>query len=521
LQFASILTEHHSRHEKNNSDLDNKIRVIVNEDLSALRKSIEEAASSILDILRATLDITGEKMEPFKTKYLETLNSLRNEYLDALASFEPRVKSIIEGLQNASQDLSRSVSSLSPRKRSFTGAISKGDTFLDELNQQTKNIYEMVKNLDSDYRKVISDQIASANKITDQITKNFSTFVDENTNSVKGEINDVEQKVKERITPKSLLTDSKIPDSVSEVIRNNSVDCEKVCSQLEQEIGNYIDNAFKNVNEALSSFEVGSKELFSTHKNNIRNRIKLLEYSALYLRKKLAQMLQSNAFEYDKMIDELYSNLSNNINQKTEPYIEELSPFEEKIASIITKCYTESKDTVDKNIRDLIDKSANITSQVGKKEEILRKIWEASYNSFTPDAKTWPLIGEKAIIAHTKSMAKRAKKNMIIISPEPIPEILEELLTNKDFKTIIASNIDMKVFESVIKHFSRKGNVKFLNYPNKDIWCVIRDKDEVLFAPVTSREEIVAIVSEQQGYIKFNQETITPTVFSKSKEIKI
>lgn len=221
------------------------------------------------------------------------------------------------------------------------------------------------------------------------------------------------------------------------------------------------------------------------------------------------------------MIDGLYVDFSTSINQQTSPYIEELSPFEEKIASIITKSYTESKEIVDKNLKDLIEKSENITSQVGKKEEILRKIWEASYNSFTMDTKTWPLIGEKAIIAHTKSMAKRTKKNMIIISPEPIPEILEELLNIKDFKTTVASNIDMKVFESVIKHFSRQGNVKFLNYPNKDIWCVIRDKEEVLFAPVTSREEIVAIVSEQQGYIKFNQEIITPMVFSKSKEIKI
>ncbi|WXG40154.1 MAG: hypothetical protein WED07_04915 [Candidatus Freyarchaeum deiterrae] len=521
LQFASILTDHRSRHEKNNSDLNNKIRVIMDEDSNDLRKSVEEVEASILDLLKTILDITGEKAESFKNKYLETLNGLRNEYLDVLASFEPRVRSIIEGLQNVSQDLSNSVSSLSPRKKAFTGAILKGDAFLDELNGQTKNIYETVKNLNADYRKAISDQISSANEITEQISKSFSTFLDEKTNDAKVEISNVEQKVKERITLKYPPIESKISDRVSEIIRNNSDDYEKVSAQLEQEIGNYIDNAYKNVNEALSSFENGSKELFSTHKNNIRNRIKLLEYSVLYLRKKLAQLLQSNAFEYDKMIDGLYVDFSTSINQQTSPYIEELSPFEEKIASIITKSYTESKEIVDKNLKDLIEKSENITSQVGKKEEILRKIWEASYNSFTMDTKTWPLIGEKAIIAHTKSMAKRTKKNMIIISPEPIPEILEELLNIKDFKTTVASNIDMKVFESVIKHFSRQGNVKFLNYPNKDIWCVIRDKEEVLFAPVTSREEIVAIVSEQQGYIKFNQEIITPMVFSKSKEIKI
>nr|MDO8079907.1 hypothetical protein [Candidatus Freyarchaeota archaeon] len=521
LQFASVLAEHRSRHEKNNSDLDNKVRVIIDEDLSVLRSSIEETESGILDVLKIILDITGEKLETFKNKYLETLNGLRNEYLDVLTSFEPRVKSIIEGLENASLDLARSTSALGSRKRAFTSVVLKGDVFLEELKEQTKNIYEMIKSLNADYRKVLSDQVASANEITERITKSLSTFIDEKTNNVKAEISNVEKKVKEHITPKLPLIEPKITDRISEAIRTNNDDCEKVCAQLEQEIGNYVDNAFKNVNEALSSFEGGSKELFSTYKNNIRNRIKLLEYSVLYLRKKLAQMLQSNAFEYDKMIDELYDNLTNSINQKTEPYIEELSPFEEKIASIITKSYTESKDTVDKNIRDIIDKSASITSHVGRREEILRKIWETSYNSFIPDVKTWSLTGEKAIIAHTKSMARRTKKSMMIISPELIPEILEELLNVKDFKTTIASNIDMRVFESVIKHFSRQGNVKFLNYPNKDLWCVIRDKDEILFAPVTPKEEIVAVVSEQQSYIKFNLEIITPMVLSKSKELKI
>jgi gas vesicle protein len=521
LQFVSILAEHRSRHEKNNSELDNKIRVIIDTDLSILRSSIDEIESSILDIIKIILDITDKKLGTFKNEYLETLNGLRNQYLDVLTSFEPRVKSIIEGLENASLDLARSTTSLGSRKRAFASVVFKGDAYLEELKEQTKSINEMIKGLNIDYHKVLSDQFVSVNEITERITKNLSTFIDEKTNSIKVDMSSVEQKVKEHISPKLPLLGTKITDRFSEAIRANNDDCEKVFASLEQEMGSYVDNAFKNFNEALSSFEGGSKELFSTYKNNIRNRIKLLEYNVLYLRKKIAQMLQINAFEYDKMIDELYDNLTNSIKQKTEPYIEELGPFEEKIASVITKNYTESKEILDKNIRDLINKSSGIISHVGKREEILKGIWEASYKFFIPNAKTWSLTGEKAIIAHTKSMTKRTKKNIMIISPELIPEVLEELLNVKDFKATIASNIDKRVFESVIKHFSRQGKVKFLNYSNKDLWCVIRDKDEILFAPVTNKEEIVAVVSEQQGYIKFNLETIMPMVLSKSKEIKI
>lgn len=521
LQFANVLGEHRSRHEKNNLELDNKIRGIIDTDLSVLRSSIEEVESSILDIVKIILDITDKKLETFINEYLENLNGLRNQYLDVLTSFEPRVKSIIESLENVSFDLTRSTSALGSRKRAFASVVFKGDAYLEELKEQTKNISEKIKSLNTEYHKVLSDQAASANEITERITKGLSTFVQEKTNNVKVEISSVERKVKENISPKLPLLNTQITNNFSEAIRTNNDDYEKVCTKMEQEIRNYVDNAFKNFNEALSSFEGGSKELFSTYKNNIRNRIKLLEYNVLYLRKKLAQMLQINAFEYDKMIDELYNNLTNSLKQKTEPYIEELGPFEEKIASIITKSYTESKETVDKNIRDLIDKSTSIISHVGRREEILKGIWEASYKLFIPNVKTWSLIGEKAIIAHTKSMARRTKKSMMIISPELIPEVLEELLNVRDFKATIVSNIDKRVFESVIKHFSRQGNVKFLNYPNKDLWCVIRDKDEVLFAPITTKEEIVAVVSEQQGYIKFNLETIMPMVLSKSKEIKI
>ncbi len=521
LRFASVLFNYRSQHDKLNSDLDNKVRIILEEDLRALKSLIEEVQSIIFSTLRVILEIAGERVESFKSRYLETLDGLLNEYLDVLTSFEPRVKSILEGLESISLDLTRSTSVLASRRKAFTNVVLKGDAFLEELNNQTREIYEKAKGLIADYQGVVSDQIVSAQEITDRISKSFSTFVDEKTDTIRGEVEKVEQKFKDGITPKSSLIESKISDNVSEVIKTNNDDCEKICTQLEQEIGNYIDHAFKNVMDALSSFETGSKELFSTHNDNIKNKVKLLEYSVLYLRKNLSQMLQNNAFEYDKMTDELYNNLANSIKQKIGPYLEELSPFEEKITSIISEIYRESRDALDSDVRDINERTANIASQIERKEEILRKIWENSYSFIDQDVKTWPLIGEKAIIAHTKSMVGRTKKNIIIISPELIPEILEELLNVTRFKATIISDVDLKVFESVIKHFSRQGNVKFFNYPNRDLWYVIRDNDEVLFAPVTPKEETLAVVSEQQGYIKLTQELTKPKVLSKSKEIKI
>ncbi|MFB0563203.1 MAG: hypothetical protein ACETWM_18540 [Candidatus Lokiarchaeia archaeon] len=521
LRFASVLFNHHSQHEKLNYDLDNKVRLILEEDLRALKSLVGLVESSVFEILRVILEIAGERVESFKARYLETLDGLLNEYLDVLTSFEPRVKSILEGLESVSFDLARSTSVLASRRKAFTNVVLKGDTFFEELNNQTRDIYERAKSLIADYQGVVSDQIVSAQEITDLISKSFSTFVDEKTNIIRGEVEKVEQKFKEGITPKSSLIESKISDNISEAIKTSKDDCEKMCIQLEQEIGNYIDHAFKNVMDALSSFESGSKELFSTHNDNIRNKVKLLEYSVLYLRKKLAQMLQNNAFEYDKMTDELYDNLSNSIKQKIGPYLEELSPFEEKITSIISESYRESRNAIDNDVRDINERTANIASQIESKEELLRKIWETSYSFIDQDVKTWSLRGEKAIIAHAKSMVGRTKKNIMIISPALNPEILEELLNITRFKATIVSDIDLKVFESVIKHFSRQGNVKFLNYPHRDLWCVVRDNDEVLFAPVTPKEETVAMVSEQQGYIKFCQELATPRVLSKSKEIKL
>lgn len=520
MRFASILVSYRSQHDKLNSDLDGDIKAILDEDLKGLKSSIEGIESSVFSILRVILEIAGEKVESFKTHYLETLNGLLNEYLDILTSFEPRVKNILEGLENVSSDLENTTSVLSSRRKAFTSVVLKGDAFLDELNNKTKQIYEMAKNLSQDYQKIISDQIVSAQAFTDKNTESFSNFIDERTNSVREEVSKIEEKLKESITPRTSLVESKISERVSGIINRNNEDCEKICTQLDQEIGGYINHAYKNFKEAISSFESGVKELFSTHNSNIRNKIKLLEYSVLYLRKKLAQMLQNNAFEYDKKTDELYDNLSSSLKQKITPYLKELSPFEEKITSTISECYKESRNVVDTNVRDVNEKTINIASQIERKEEILRKIWETSYNFTRQDVKTWSLIGEKAMIAHTKSMVGRTKKNITIITPEIIPEILEELLNIKNFKATIISNIDMKVFDSVIKHFSRQGNVKFLNYPNKDLWCIIRDKDEVLFAPITAKEETVAIVSEQEGYIKYNQEITTSMVLSKSKEIK-
>ncbi|MEX2707101.1 MAG: hypothetical protein Q6352_017875 [Candidatus Freyrarchaeum guaymaensis] len=521
LRFSAALSDHRMRHEKSNSDLESRIGSVLDEDLNALKHSVEEIESSVLGMLRIVLEITDEKVEHFKTKYLETLNGLLNEYLDVLTSFEPRVKSIVDGLENVSSDLIRSTSVLASRRKAFASVVLKGDAFLEELNNQTKNLHEMAKSLGADFRSIISNQIVSAQEITDQISKSFTSFVDEKTSIVKDEVSRVEQKVKESLAQAPSRIKSRVFDTLSEIIRSDNEDCEKTCAQLEHEAGGYIDGAFKSVKDTLVSFESGTKDIFSTHKNNIRNRIKLLEYSVLHLRKKIAQMLQTNAFEYDQMIDELYHNLSTSVNQRVGVYINELDPFEERLASRISESYTESLDAVNRNVNDLLERTASILTQIEKKEEILRKIWEASYTLPIQDVKTWSLIGEEAIVAHIKSMVRRTKKNILIVSPELIPEILEELINVKRLKATVVSNIDLKVFESVIRHFSRQGNVKFLHYPNKDLWCVIRDNDEVLFAPVSAKEEMVAVVSEQYGYVRFNRELTAPMVLTKSKEIKI
>ncbi|MHA1603551.1 MAG: hypothetical protein ACTSWF_02735 [Candidatus Freyarchaeota archaeon] len=521
LRFSAVLSDHRMRYEKSNSDLESRIRSVLDEDLNALKRSVEEIESSVLGMLRIVLEITDEKVEHFKAMYLETLNGLLNEYLDVLTSFEPRVKSIIDGLENVSSDLIRSTSVLASRRKAFTSVVLKGDAFLEELNKQTKNLHEMTKSLGADFRSIISNQIVSAQEITDQISKTFTSFVDEKTSIVKGEVSRVEQKVKESLAQAPSRIKSKVSDTLSEIIRTDNEDCEKTCTQLEHEAGGYIDGAFKSVNATLVLFESGMRDIFSTHINNIRNRIKLLEYSVLHLRKKIAQMLQTNAFEYDQMIDELYYNLSTSVNQRVGAYINELDPFEERLASRISESYTESLDAVNRNVNDLLERTASILTQIEKNEEILRKIWEASYTLPLQDVKTWSLIGEEAIVAHIKSMVRRTKKNILIVSPELIPEILEELINVKRLKATVVSNIDLKVFESVIRHFSRQGNVKFLHYPNKDLWCVIRDNDEVLFTPVSAKEEMVAVVSEQYGYVKFNRELTAPMVLTKSKEIKI
>jgi sugar-specific transcriptional regulator TrmB len=521
LHFITTLNEHRSKHEKNSLELDSKIRTTVNENLNVLKSFIEHLESDVFEIIKIILEIVGEKVESFKAKYLEAMTGLLNHYLDALNSFEPRVKGIISGLESISQDLAGSTSILSSRRKAFTNVVLKGDAFLEDLNEKTQKIYETAKGLSADYQSVVSEQIVTAQEITDQITKSLSTFVDEKATLVREEVNKVQNKFREKITPTSSLIESKISNAVTEVIKNNNEDCENLCTQLGKDIGNHIENAFKNFSEALTTFINGSSELFSTYKDNIKNRIKLLEYSVIHLQRRIAQMLQTNAFEYDRMTEELYNNLDKTINQKIGAHIQELGPFEEKIAYTISKNYTDAKDVLDKNFHDLIEKFSSITTHIEKKEEILKKIWETSYSLFDKDIKTWPLIGEKAIIAHTKSIIRKTKKNITIISPELIPEILEELLNIRNFKATIISNIDFKVFESVIKHFQRQGNVKFLHYPNKDLWCVVRDRDETIFAPVTTKEEAYAIVSEQDGYINFTQEQIIPMVLSKSKEVKV
>ncbi|MFW9921067.1 MAG: hypothetical protein ACFFED_15810, partial [Candidatus Thorarchaeota archaeon] len=66
-----------------------------------------------------------------------------------------------------------------------------------------------------------------------------------------------------------------------------------------------------------------------------------------------------------------------------------------------------------------------------------------------------------------------------------------------------------------------RGNIRVRSRTEKDVFACVRDSEEVLMAPAaTSDVDVIGVVSEDDGFVKFVMSIIGPIFQAKTKLLK-
>ena len=139
---------------------------------------------------------------------------------------------------------------------------------------------------------------------------------------------------------------------------------------------------------------------------------------------------------------------------------------------------------------------------------------------------TWAVVGKDAMIAAIKDAIYRVKSSIIIVTPYVVPDILqvvsEYAFQKKAVRFMLTSHWDLQRYSGIIGKMKQLGNIQFRQLQTAgEFFAVTRDAEEVILAPATEKEaEMIAVVSNQEGYSRLYSQFIGPIFQANSRPIK-
>ncbi|MHA1451049.1 MAG: hypothetical protein ACTSP4_16730 [Candidatus Hodarchaeales archaeon] len=154
----------------------------------------------------------------------------------------------------------------------------------------------------------------------------------------------------------------------------------------------------------------------------------------------------------------------------------------------------------------------NLVEKIKDTRNTLREVFKMSRSfKMPPVLSSDVLIGESSIVLMIRDLITRTRRNLTIMMPQPELRSLMEAaeISQKNPSTRITVTGDLaKTPKSILKKILSESNVKIKQYSEVDFWCVIRDNEEMIFAPHVedpSKETMIGIISQNESLIQLIQ----------------
>jgi hypothetical protein len=349
--------------------------------------------------------------------------------------------------------------------------------------------------------------------------------------NVVSETTDLDHKAQETINVQLETLATDMAGEVDNTLQNGVKDCSDTTVKLKDSLENSLKTHYRQYDEAINRHKEESLRNYSTFDTDVK-RIK-----DDWIRDLDDKFTGGKRDTSDKITAEinLWGDESADLDRNlSEMLIDHKTKYEDNAKTLQTSLSTTTRDTT-QNIKDAIadftlqfmNSIDDATEIAEKNENKLGDIHIAS-SSIPEIAKvtTWPVIGKDAMVAAIKDAIYRVKSSIIIVTPYVVPDILqvvsEYAFQKKAVRFMLTSRWELDQYSGIIAKMKQLGNIQFRQLQTAgEFFAVTRDAEEVILAPATGKEaEMIAVVSNQEGYSKLYSQFIGPIFQANSRPIK-
>ncbi len=522
------LDEHVERHKNISNQLKPKMEQILEKYLERMDKVIADLKAKISNLLKEHTNHLKNTTDTLQTNLKANVDERHRKLTDQTNEFKSTTLTLIDNLlehANRFTDFSEEMS-----KKSFLW-LGKKAKYKARHETTIANVLKFTEPMKEKFSSTCDTYISDTKGTTDQIKTDVTDIMGNENNSLETETSDLDYKSQETIDAQLETLATDMAGEIDDTLQNGVKDCSDTTLKLKDSLENSLKTHNRKYDDAINNHKESSLRHYTEFDSEIK-RINADWMSGI--NNQFAEGKRDSSDKIDSEIRLWNAEAKDLDNQLTDMLADHKLKYEQNAKTLQSSLSNTTTDTI-QNIKDVI---ADFTLQfmnsiddgtelAETNEEKLKDIHEVS-SSIPEIAKltTWPVVGKEAMVAAIKDAIYRVKSSIIIVTPYVVPEILQVVsefaFQKKAARFMLTSHWDLQKYSGIIQKMRQLGNIQFRQLQSAgEFFAVTRDAEEVILAPATDKEaDMIAIVSNQEGYAKLYSQFIGPIFQANSRPIK-
>ncbi|MHA1632540.1 MAG: helix-turn-helix domain-containing protein [Candidatus Freyarchaeota archaeon] len=495
VQMREALENHYRSHVKTVDELVAALGELFSKEIEGLRSFVEKQEMEANWLVETLAVKIGGFIRSIGNKYVQIITESFQRRSELTQGLLFKIEELVDKVTTIAEELKE----LSRGRRSFIGRFgaSRLRAALRIWASEAEKVSGEVKEI---LRQIVEGEEAEK-RSNEELIEEILGRVEEDYENVKSAFSGMKREVEERIGVAPEIFETRVTSEINSALLRSTRSCEDTTNILLTILSEESKSLIEELISSLASYAKEVAGLLTSYVKEAVELVKLVEYSALLIRRKAAKIMQEKAYEYDKRGEELVENVV----EKREALLEEFNSkldgrkedFNREVLREAESASGVLKRAVD-NFKQVIDE---LHLKISENVEILEDVWQTSLDVSPVYTGTWIVKGKEAVVNHMVSMLRRARGKAVLVLPQPVHEVLEAA-------SKVGSNVAVKlavktaVETPIIRELSFMENVEVYLCPDADFWGAIIDEKEVLIAPVDPDGTLVATVSEREGPVK-------------------
>ncbi len=502
-------------------DVSGNQEVMVDKIDQGRRESIGNLESSIGEIAeRASSSVTSAANESN-----ELIASLNTQLTDAIDRGRTKSISYADDLAGATRV---AVNTLGESSRSMVISVnsqaeSSGERILSEVDAAVSTGIQdtrvMSKQVNDDMDGAIESTRVSLDAKSSEISNSSKTAY---TQAIE-EINKSSE-----IAVSGIVTNiDDVRGKTADALRDLSFTISEQSSLLRSKSIALIENFDSSLDESITSWTMKIDTSTSTAKTDADSLSKQLKESistlANDLKEKSVVLVKDERTRSLQSFEEIGNTVGQTMGTSYESLEEKIATLKSTLNGMLNKLEASPMlGLTESTLEESFASSAMGTIESQDISGMLSSVWaQVSETDFPGAKKTWTVVTRKAVAVQVIDMIGRAKSKVTLIVPNPddIPtDVLKEVKSTIGVEVVVTegSGLSQKAGPLI-----GKGNIRVRSRTERDVFACVRDAEEVLIAPAATDDvDVIGIVSEDDGFIKFIMSVVGPIFQAKARLLK-